>query len=388
MDCNEALELISLDLDGLLSDADRTRLEAHLDLCPACRSLSDELLALHAAMPQEEAPPEDFLDQVMAQIRREKVVPLPKRGRSPWRAWAATAAVFALILVGGGGLRQLLAPSANSSSPAPAMMAPQAAAPAGNMESALAPAVASEDPSTTGTGWQADGPRPADTEDTVVNGAAASKTAPEPSAPPQPTYAGAATPPPVSSDQEGDSGSGGGGGSGGAVPRSGLRSAWPDPEAPEEAPAVSEPAPEETPDDPATSAPPADGNTPQLTTALFSSTSIPEPDAPPEDAPAPLTPQEALDLVADYCFGNSGYEIVREDLEGEVPSARFTLVDEDGAQAVAGGTIVYTGETEEFFLFECHWEDEPDQPYHYSVHRERRYVAWQGEAPIDGEFRP
>ena len=99
-----------------------------------------------------------------------------------------------------------------------------------------------------------------------------------------------------------------------------------------------------------------------------------------------LTSLQAMDLVVERGFGESGYEMLREELEGDALSCHVSLLD-DGS-FVVGGTIVYTGETEEFFRFECHWDNDPENPYHYSVHKTEGYVAWQGEALIDGQFLP
>ena len=90
-----------------------------------------------------------------------------------------------------------------------------------------------------------------------------------------------------------------------------------------------------------------------------------------------FTREEALALVVERCFGDSGYQMVRENLDGEPLSCHVSLMD--GDTFILGGTIVCTGENEEFFLFECHWDDDPENPYHYSVHKTEGYVAWQGE---------
>ena len=43
--CEQALELISLELDGLLDDTGREQLERHLAGCAPCQALREELLA-------------------------------------------------------------------------------------------------------------------------------------------------------------------------------------------------------------------------------------------------------------------------------------------------------------------------------------------------------
>lgn len=109
--CDETLELISAALDGALTEEEQAALEQHLASCPACSALFAELDGLHAAAAQlEEIPaPADFTDQVMARIAADpvqetsaNVVPFPakKRSRTPWKGWAATAAVVAVVVLG------------------------------------------------------------------------------------------------------------------------------------------------------------------------------------------------------------------------------------------------------------------------------------------------
>ena len=106
-DCDRALELISLDLDGDLAPQECQELEAHLSSCPSCAALAQELSALHEALPGlEEEVPEGFHQAVMERVRREKVQPLPVRKTSglAWRRWISLAAVFAVVLIGAGNL--------------------------------------------------------------------------------------------------------------------------------------------------------------------------------------------------------------------------------------------------------------------------------------------
>lgn len=106
-DCERALELISLDLDGALTPQERQELEAHLSACPDCAALARELGELHQSMRSlEEDVPEGFHQAVMDRVHAEKVLPLPRKrsGSVSWRRWASLAAVFAVVLVGAGSL--------------------------------------------------------------------------------------------------------------------------------------------------------------------------------------------------------------------------------------------------------------------------------------------
>lgn len=72
MICNEALELLSAQLDGALTIEEQTTLEAHLQTCPECRAVQKELAAIDAALPSlEREPPKLLHDAVMQEIRRE-----------------------------------------------------------------------------------------------------------------------------------------------------------------------------------------------------------------------------------------------------------------------------------------------------------------------------
>jgi negative regulator of sigma E activity len=109
--CEEVLELLSAALDGELTAQEQAELNAHLAQCPSCSALSAQLTGLHRAMGElEDVPaPVGFADRVMAQVSAEggsaqmgKVIPFPtqKRKRTPWKGWAAAAAVVAVVALG------------------------------------------------------------------------------------------------------------------------------------------------------------------------------------------------------------------------------------------------------------------------------------------------
>ena len=67
--CEEALELISARIDGPLSGEESARLEDHLSVCPACRTLAADLEQLHAELPLLAAqPPAVLTANVMNRI--------------------------------------------------------------------------------------------------------------------------------------------------------------------------------------------------------------------------------------------------------------------------------------------------------------------------------
>lgn len=104
-DCDRALELISLRLDGALLPEEAGELEEHLEHCPPCRSLAQELEALHRAMPElEEEPPADLHRRIVAAVEQEPRQPAApsKKVWRTWQRWGSLAAVFAVIIAGAG----------------------------------------------------------------------------------------------------------------------------------------------------------------------------------------------------------------------------------------------------------------------------------------------
>lgn len=119
--CDEALELISAGVDGELTAEETRILEEHLDHCQACRALLEELRSIHEEMPGLNVPvPTGLAEGVMERVRAEKVVPMKpvRSARKRWRTWAASAAVFAVMLLGAGTLRHEAAPAANEATAA------------------------------------------------------------------------------------------------------------------------------------------------------------------------------------------------------------------------------------------------------------------------------
>ena len=102
-DCKRFTELISQSLDGTLSAEDQQALQQHLEECPECRQLSQELseirLELHSW--EEQEVPEGFAEGVMSRIRAEeqkpKIVPIWKH---PQFKMFGSIAACALICVG------------------------------------------------------------------------------------------------------------------------------------------------------------------------------------------------------------------------------------------------------------------------------------------------
>lgn len=100
MACDQFLELLSVRLDGALTEEEERELEEHLAVCPDCRAVGAQLSALQGAFPEleENAPPEGFARGVMDRIRASeapKIIPLWKRPQ--FRALAGLAACLVLV---------------------------------------------------------------------------------------------------------------------------------------------------------------------------------------------------------------------------------------------------------------------------------------------------
>ncbi len=102
-ECEKYRQLISAALDGVLSPQEAAELKIHLDQCPDCQALSEELASVRAALadlPRVE-PPEGLTERIMFAVAADQVIPAaPKTSHRQWRRWAACAAVLAVIFTG------------------------------------------------------------------------------------------------------------------------------------------------------------------------------------------------------------------------------------------------------------------------------------------------
>ncbi|MFC6880113.1 MULTISPECIES: anti-sigma factor family protein [Actinomadura] len=132
-DCAEARISLGAYVLGALEPAERARLEAHLEACPACR---DELAGLaglpamlgrvdEAQLAQVAGPEPELLEGLLARAARER--------RAPWRRrppWGPLAVAAAVLLVAGGLFGGLLAGIGDDGGRTTARPTPAAPAPA------------------------------------------------------------------------------------------------------------------------------------------------------------------------------------------------------------------------------------------------------------------
>ena len=134
--CEDYIADMNLSIDGLLTPEEEQALQAHLAVCPKCRSLYQSYRDIQAAIDEAEVePPKGLTHSIMTQIHQEKVRHSPKATLKRMR-FTLTAAVIALVVVAAG--KYVGTPHGNTaaSSTAESIVAEQA------------PAVAAEEPET------------------------------------------------------------------------------------------------------------------------------------------------------------------------------------------------------------------------------------------------
>ena len=68
--CNEALELLSAQLDGAITIEEQTALQEHLAACPECRRIQSELKMAEEALPKLQQEPPKLLHDAVMQERK------------------------------------------------------------------------------------------------------------------------------------------------------------------------------------------------------------------------------------------------------------------------------------------------------------------------------
>ena len=100
--CESYIADMNLSIDGLLDEAEEQALQAHLAVCPKCRSLYQSYQDINAAILEAEVePPKGLTHSVMTQIHQEKTRNKPKAILSRMR-FTLVAAVIALVVVAAG----------------------------------------------------------------------------------------------------------------------------------------------------------------------------------------------------------------------------------------------------------------------------------------------
>jgi hypothetical protein len=130
MQCSRSREAIQELVDGTLGPIRAAELEQHLDACPSCRALADDLRRIRevAGTLEPQAPRDHVWLQIAGRLRQEgRVHDRPQAARSVRHHYAWLAIAAALLLAVGASLMVVMS---RMGSPAPQ----QAATPAGNAD--------------------------------------------------------------------------------------------------------------------------------------------------------------------------------------------------------------------------------------------------------------
>lgn len=134
--CEDYIADMNLSIDGLLTPEEEQALQAHLAVCPKCRSLYQSYQDIQAAIDEAEVePPKGLTHSVMTQIHQEKVRHSPKATLKRMR-FTLVAAVLALVVIAAG--KYIGTPHGNTA----ASSTPEAAAAEAANEAAANPEVA------------------------------------------------------------------------------------------------------------------------------------------------------------------------------------------------------------------------------------------------------
>lgn len=106
MNCDEALGLLSAELDGMLSEQEHAQLQAHLDGCADCRRVFAAMRDVDAMLPETQLePPEALRSTVMREVRADASRRAQKKRWVPVALIGAAAA--AALILGAAGLIEM-----------------------------------------------------------------------------------------------------------------------------------------------------------------------------------------------------------------------------------------------------------------------------------------
>jgi hypothetical protein len=127
MACDKYLNSIQERVDGTIGSIRRAELEMHLEMCPECRALFEDLQRIHGAAADLPvlAPPDRAWLQIAGRLRQEgritQAAPAARASARPYLAWLAIAA--ALVITAGYAVMQIVpgapAPAATTTASAP-----------------------------------------------------------------------------------------------------------------------------------------------------------------------------------------------------------------------------------------------------------------------------
>ena len=139
MTCEQALEAMSAALDGELSAEERKELDEHLNTCPACAALMEELSGQSLLLRQLDCDVPAGLDVRILSALPEQPRPAKKGKIIRWRRWGTLAACLILALWGGSALTNSPRMGSTGADAAPNSMAAPRGADAASGDTGEAP---------------------------------------------------------------------------------------------------------------------------------------------------------------------------------------------------------------------------------------------------------
>ncbi len=109
MEHEKCIELISLLIDGELTDAESTGVREHVASCPECRRVYEAFSTMSQSLREPEDVPEGLHEDIMSGIRRSQ----EKHPRALRIRWLAAAACLALVLFAGARAGMSVSPISN-----------------------------------------------------------------------------------------------------------------------------------------------------------------------------------------------------------------------------------------------------------------------------------
>lgn len=99
-DCKEIQELISVLIDGKVSENEKAKVNDHVEKCPECRAMLEAFTAVSESLSELEDVPEGLHENIMRRVKSEGI-----KRKAPWKKIIPLAACLALVIFGALSLR-------------------------------------------------------------------------------------------------------------------------------------------------------------------------------------------------------------------------------------------------------------------------------------------
>lgn len=99
-DCREIQELISVLIDGKVSEKEKAEVCAHVEKCSECKAMLEAFTAVSESLGELEDVPEGLHENIMRSVKSEGI-----KKKAPWKKIIPLAACLALVIFGAFSLR-------------------------------------------------------------------------------------------------------------------------------------------------------------------------------------------------------------------------------------------------------------------------------------------